>query len=150
MAGASAAAELAGTHRVTLLEGEDALGLHSTGRSAAVFSETYGNRAIRSLTRASRDFLHHPPAEFSPYPLLKRRSCLYVASASQASALETFLAEEDVSSLVRRVRPEEALALSPLLRPETAARASGPPPTSTCMHFIEVISDCCANRAARY
>jgi D-arginine dehydrogenase len=121
IAGASAAAELAGTHRVTLLEGEDALGFHSTGRSAAMFSETYGNRAIRALTRASRDFFHHPPAGFSPYPLLKRRSCLYVASVSQASALENFLAKEDVALRTRRVRPEEALALSPLLRPETAA-----------------------------
>jgi D-arginine dehydrogenase len=121
IAGASAAAELAGTHRVTLLEGEDALGFHSTGRSAAMFSETYGNRAIRALTRASRDFFHHPPAGFSPYPLLKRRSCLYVASAGQASALEDFLAKEDVALRTRRIRPEEALALSPLLRPETAA-----------------------------
>ena len=120
MAGASAAAELAGTHRVTLLEGEDALGIHSTGRSAAVFSETYGNRAVRSLTRASRDFFYHPPAEFSPYPLLKRRSWLHVASTTQASALENLLAKEDVAPRVRRVHPEEALALSPLLRPETA------------------------------
>ena len=121
MAGASAAAELAGTHRVTLLEGEDALGFHSTGRSAAIFSETYGNRAIRALTRASRGFFYHPPAEFSPYPLLKRRGWLLVASASQASALENLLADEDVALRVRRVRPEEALALSPFLRPETAA-----------------------------
>ena len=121
MAGASAAAELASTHRVTLLEAEDAPGLHSTGRSAAVFSETYGNRAIRSLTRASRDFFYHPPAEFSPYPLLKRRSWLHVASASQASALENLLAKEDIARRVRRVRPQEALALCPLLRPETAA-----------------------------
>jgi D-arginine dehydrogenase len=121
MAGASAAAELAGTHRVTLLEGEDAFGYHSTGRSAAIFSEIYGNRAIRSLTRASRDFLYHPPAEFSAYPLLKRRSWLHVASASQTSALENLLAMEDVALRVRRVRPEEALALCPLLRPETAA-----------------------------
>lgn len=121
IAGTSAAAELARTHRVLLLEGEDALGLHSTGRSAAVFSETYGNRAVRALTRASRDFLYHPPAEFSPYPLLKRRSWLQVASASQASALENLLAKEDVALRVRRVCPEEALALSPLLRPETVA-----------------------------
>ncbi|HEV2271243.1 MAG TPA: FAD-dependent oxidoreductase [Steroidobacteraceae bacterium] len=121
IAGASAAAELARTHRVLLLEGEDALGLHSTGRSAAAFSETYGNRAIRSLTRASRDFFYHPPVDFSPYPLLKRRSWLQVASATQASALESLLAKDDVALNVRRVCPEEALALCPLLRPETVA-----------------------------
>jgi D-arginine dehydrogenase len=121
IAGASVAAELAATHRVLLLEREDALGSHSTGRSAAVFSETYGNREIRTLTRASRDFFYHPPTEFSPHPLLKRRSWLHVASASQAPALESLLAKEDVALRVRRIRLEEALALCPLLRPETAA-----------------------------
>jgi D-arginine dehydrogenase len=121
IAGASVAAQLARTHEVLLLEAEDAPGYHSTGRSAAVFSEAYGNRAIRALTRASRDFFHRPPAGFSEYPLIKRRGWLHVASASQASALEGFLATEDVGPRVRRVAPREALALSPLLRPETAA-----------------------------
>jgi D-arginine dehydrogenase len=121
IAGASAAAELARSHRVMLLEGEPAPGYHSTGRSAAVFSESYGNRAIRALTRASRDFFHHPPPNFSPNPLLKRRSWLHVAAASQAASLESFLAMEDVAQRVRRVGPEETLALSPLLKPETAA-----------------------------
>jgi len=121
IAGASAGAELARTHRVLVLEGEDAPGYHSTGRSAAVFSESYGNRAIRELTRASRHFFDQPPADFSAYALLKRRSWLHVASMSQASALESFLATEDVAQRVSRVSPEEALALSPILRPETAA-----------------------------
>ena len=121
IAGASAAAELARTHRVLLLEGEDAPGYHSTGRSAAVFSESYGNQPVRALSRASRDFLYRPPAGFSAHPLIKRRSWLHVASESQAPALERFLAAEDLAPRVRRVSPEEALALSPLLRPETAA-----------------------------
>jgi D-arginine dehydrogenase len=121
IAGASVAAELARTHQVVVLEAEDAPGYHSTGRSAAVFSESYGNSAVRALTRASRDFLHHPPADFSPAALIKRRSWLHVASAAQALALERFVATEDLAIRVRRVGPEEALALSPLLRPETVA-----------------------------
>lgn len=121
IAGASVAAELARTHRVVVLEAEDAPGYHSTGRSAAVFSESYGNEAVRALTRASRDFFYHPPADFSPSPLIKRRSWLHVASATQAGALDRFLATEDVAMRVRRVGPEEALALSPLLRPQTVA-----------------------------
>lgn len=121
IAGASAAASLASTHRVVLLEGEGAPGYHSTGRSAAVFSESYGNQVVRALSRASRDFLYRPPPEFSAHPLIKRRSWLHVASASQIPALERFLAAEDVARRVRRVDPQEALALSPLLRPETAA-----------------------------
>jgi D-arginine dehydrogenase len=121
IAGTSAAAELARTHRIVLLEGETAPGYHSTGRSAAVFSESYGNWTVRALTRASRDFFHRPPPQFSPSPLLKRRSWLHVASASQAAALEQFLATEDIARRARRIGPEEVLALSPLLRPETAA-----------------------------
>lgn len=121
IAGASAAAELARTHRVVLLEGETAPGYHSTGRSAAVFSESYGNWTVRALTRASRDFFHQPPPGFSPYPLLKHRSWLHVAAASQAAVLEEFLATEDIAARARRISPEEALTLSPLLRPETAA-----------------------------
>jgi D-arginine dehydrogenase len=121
IAGASVAAELARTHRVVVLEGEDAPGYHSTGRSAAVFSESYGNEAVRALTRASRDFFYHPSADFSPSPLIKRRSWLHVASATQAPALEQFLATEDVAMRVRRIGPEEALTLSPLLRAETVA-----------------------------
>ena len=121
IAGASAAAELARTHRVVLVEGETAPGYHSTGRSAAVFSESYGNRVVRALTRASRDFFHDPPAGFSPYPLLKHRSWLHVASGNQAAALKQFLATEDIATRARRISAQEALTLSPLLRPQTAA-----------------------------
>jgi D-arginine dehydrogenase len=121
IAGASAAAELARTHRVMLLEAETAPGYHSTGRSAAVFSESYGNSTVRALTRASRDFFYHPPPQFSAHPLLKARSWLHVAAESQAAALEQFLANADIAARARRIGPEEALALSPLLRPETAA-----------------------------
>ena len=42
MAGASLAAALGGEASVLLLEGEDQPGYHSTGRSAAFWSETYG------------------------------------------------------------------------------------------------------------
>ena len=56
MAGAAAAEHLAQDRRVVLLERESQPGYHSTGRSAALFTETYGNRAIRTLTGASREF----------------------------------------------------------------------------------------------
>ena len=46
MAGASLAAELAEKRTVTLLEIEDQPGRHATGRSAAMFIESYGNETI--------------------------------------------------------------------------------------------------------
>ncbi|MDE2393949.1 MAG: FAD-dependent oxidoreductase, partial [Burkholderiales bacterium] len=54
IAGASLAARLAGRGRVLLLERESQPGLHSTGRSAAMFMESYGPPQVRALTRASR------------------------------------------------------------------------------------------------
>src|ERR1700679_1439260 len=75
IAGASVAAHLAETRRVLLLEREERPGYHSTGRSAALFTEIYGNATIRALTRASRDFLFDPPPGFSEGPLPRRRGC---------------------------------------------------------------------------
>ncbi|MCO5071460.1 MAG: FAD-binding oxidoreductase [Rhizobiaceae bacterium] len=39
---------------VVLLEKEELLGFHASGRSAALFSETYGNEIVRALSRGSR------------------------------------------------------------------------------------------------
>lgn len=121
IAGASAAAELARTYRVMLLEGEETPGYHSTGRSAALFSETYGNAPVRALSRASRDFLFAPPDGFSPHPVVRRRGVLQVAAGSHAPELEAYLQQSDVKDRVRRVSTDEALALCPSLQPESAA-----------------------------
>jgi len=59
MAGASLAAALGKAARVVLLEAEDVAGYHSTGRSAAFWSETYGGPAVQPLTSASFPFLEH-------------------------------------------------------------------------------------------
>ena len=57
IAGASLAHSLAPHARVGLLEREALPGMHSTGRSAAMFMESYGPAQVRALTRASRAFL---------------------------------------------------------------------------------------------
>src|SRR3546814_8341537 len=62
--------------KVVLLERERQPGYHTTGRSAALFAETYGNKPIRALTIASRDFLMHPPAGFTDGPNLTPRGAL--------------------------------------------------------------------------
>ena len=50
IAGAGLAADLAGDFDVVLIEQESRPGYHSTGRSAAIFIQNYGNAAIRALT----------------------------------------------------------------------------------------------------
>src|SRR6185312_11191777 len=68
MAGAAAGYFLADHGEVVILEREDVAGYHSTGRSAALYIETYGNAAIRALTVASGPFFRSPPAGFAATP----------------------------------------------------------------------------------
>ncbi len=88
IAGASVAHWLAPHGRVIVLEREAQPGYHSTGRSAALFMESYGTPQVRALTMASRAFLQHPPAGFSEHPLLTPRGAMMVARPEQAAALE--------------------------------------------------------------
>jgi D-arginine dehydrogenase len=116
MAGAGAAYELADGASVLLLEREDAHGYHTTGRSAALYMETYGNAVIRGLTRASRAFYDAPPEGFAAYPLLTPRGCLHIARPDQAEALARLADEqgEAVSPLTKAA----VLAMVPVLRPD--------------------------------
>jgi D-arginine dehydrogenase len=123
IAGATAAALLARDRSVALLERESQPGYHSTGRSAALFSETYGNAVVRALSRASRAFLFAPPEGFTEYPLVRRRGTLHIAREDQLERLETFLALPDVATHSRAVDALETLLLCPLLRPGYAAAA---------------------------
>src|SRR3546814_6892940 len=88
IAGASVGFALAAHGRVVLLEREDQPGYHSTGRSAALYTELYGNALIRALTRLSRPFLEALPAGFADHPILLPRGALSVAGAVQRPALD--------------------------------------------------------------
>jgi D-arginine dehydrogenase len=93
MAGASLAAELAGRADVLLLEGESHPGYHSTGRSAAFWSESYGGAQVQPLTTASGAFLAHPPAGFSDRSFLSPRGAITIANAEGEAEIETFCRE---------------------------------------------------------
>jgi D-arginine dehydrogenase len=121
IAGASIAALLAESLRVAIVEREAFPGVHSTGRSAALFSEIYGGTAVRALSRASREFLYAPPDGFTPAPLVKARGALHIASASQIAALDAFCALPDIAPAVTRLTAAECLALCPILRPDQIA-----------------------------
>lgn len=124
IAGASVAYELAGQGaRVIVLERETRAGMHSTGRSAAIFSEIYGNAPVRSLSRATRQFLFEPPPGFAEAPLVRPRESLFVAPPDQIAALRAMRAEPDVAGGTRPMTPQQALARVPILRPEFVAEA---------------------------
>jgi D-arginine dehydrogenase len=117
IAGASLAWRLAPRCRVLLLESETQPGLHATGRSAAMFMESYGPPSLRALTRASRGFYEDPPAGFSSDPLLAERGVLYVASPGQEALLERTHEELSHSGVrLERVDADEALRRVPCLR----------------------------------
>jgi D-arginine dehydrogenase len=116
IAGASLGYRLAGGRRVVILEAEDQPGYHATGRSAALYTTTYGNTIIRSLTIASGGFLKAPPAGFSDAPLMSPRQVLWIGREDQAASLATALAEAKASDeRARTCGVAEALALCPAL-----------------------------------
>lgn len=118
MAGASLAAELAPHARVLLLEAEDHPGYHSTGRSAAFWSETYGGPGVQPLTTASRDFLANPPGHASERSFLSHRGCLHIADPSGEAALDSLLAGFSASDVVLERRGRADLEHSlPQIRP---------------------------------
>jgi len=123
IAGAGAGYELARAGKtVVLLEREGQPGYHTTGRSAALFAETYGNAPIRALTVASRDFLMNPPAGFSDVPILTPRGALHIGSTAQADELDGKY--EDMRKLVpsvKRLGAAETHALMPVLKAEAVS-----------------------------
>ena len=123
MAGASAGYFLAASGSVTLLEMESAPGYHSTGRSAALFSEYYGNRAVRALTTASRQFFAAPPPGFGG-PLLTPRGVLTLCPAGADERFATVLAEGlTAPTPVREIEIGEVPQYCPIVRPGWYSRA---------------------------
>ena len=118
IAGASAAYELSRTRRVLVLEQESQPGYHTTGRSAALFIDFYGNEAVRALTAASKEFFFTPPDGFAEVPLVRTREAFLVATRDQAAALNAVVDEFARTGLQLPVdNGYEIEARVPLLRP---------------------------------
>lgn len=117
IAGASIAAELAPHANILLIEGEEQPGYHSTGRSAAFWSESYGGPLIRPLTVASGPYLENPPREFSDRPFLHPRGAIYLSNSGGGAlgALETAFAGSGLG--LKRMDHQTLAAAIPGLRP---------------------------------
>ena len=109
IAGASLAAELAPHASVVLLEGESQPGYHSTGRSAAFWSETYGGPRIQPLTSASGPALRAGG-------FLDPLGSLHIGRTGDQAKFDGFLAEFEGSGIP--LQPIEPAGLVPGLRPE--------------------------------
>jgi D-arginine dehydrogenase len=121
IAGASAAYFLAPHCSVLVLEREAQPGYHATGRSAAMYSETYGNATVRAITTASKPFYFTPPPGFADYPLVTPRGALTVGTAADHDPLRALW--QDMCALVPNVQwwtQDQILQRVPVLRPELA------------------------------
>ncbi|WP_428543454.1 NAD(P)/FAD-dependent oxidoreductase [Profundibacter sp.] len=113
IAGLSAAAALAPHASVTLLEAEDALGYHASGRSAAMFLKDYGNDVVRALNYASAD--HHESAG-----ILTPRGMMMFARPHER---DDFVAEAAHFNM-QEISMDQARTHVPILKPDTCAYAA--------------------------
>lgn len=123
IAGASAGYFLAAAGSVRLLEMEQLPGYHSTGRSAALFSEYYGGRVVRALTAASRPFFTAPPPGFAR-PLVSPRSVLALCPPGGKDRFAEALADGRSAPVpVREIGAAEVQRLCPVVRRGWYSRA---------------------------
>jgi D-arginine dehydrogenase len=123
MAGASAGYFIADDADVVLLERESQPGYHTTGRSAALLFEGYGNAVIRAITKGGRPFFESPPAGFADAPVLSPRGGLMVAAEDHISLLDDGLAESLATGVHAELIDGDALFdVAPFLRRDVIVR----------------------------
>ena len=116
IAGLSAAAALSRHARVTVLEAEDQIGFHSSGRSATMLHYFLGDRLVRALTLASRGFIENPPDDFTDVPLGHAMPVLIHAREDEREALDALEVEIRRFADLDRLDSAGVHALCPLLR----------------------------------
>jgi D-arginine dehydrogenase len=126
IAGLSAASRLVRHGKAIVLEGEEALGYHSSGRSVSFSHFGNGNAAARGLTAWSQPFFERPPEAFSPSPLARTFPSLYFAFEENRPALDSLEAEmARFTERIRRVDSAAMAALCPALRTGPGGAVSG-------------------------
>ncbi|HEX5259600.1 MAG TPA: FAD-dependent oxidoreductase [Sphingomicrobium sp.] len=116
IAGLSAAAALSRHKRVAVLEAEEQIGYHSSGRSATMLHYALGDRLVRALTLASRPFFDEPREGFSEVPLGRRMPVLVHGREEEREALDRLEAEISAFAELERLDAAGVHALCPLLK----------------------------------
>ena len=92
--GASLAYRLAPYKRVLMVEREEQPGYHSTGRSAAHYTDVIGGTVVQALSEETRRFIDATPDGFADAPLLKHRPVL-LRTATDVAHTRLYEAELD-------------------------------------------------------
>jgi len=115
IAGLSAAAQLSRNAHVRVLEAEDQVGFHSSGRSATMLHYALGDRLVRTLTLASRRFFDEPPANFGDEPLGRPMAVLVHARDEECAELDELASDLAPFANLERLDAGGVHALCPLL-----------------------------------
>ena len=126
IAGVSAAAALVADPvgpDVVLLEAEQQLAHHTTGRSAAQLIENYGAGPVRPLTTASLPYFRAEPGVHHATPFLRPQPVLTVGRPDQDEVIEAQLAAGRAANPdIAEISPGEAGELFPPLRTDRLSR----------------------------
>ena len=115
IAGVSAAARLSHLGSVTLLEAEDHLAHHASGRSAALFEPSYGLPPVVALSWASEDHLRNAGGG-----VLSPRGLMIVAGEADRDVFD----RDSTSMNLDPITLDEARRMVPVLNPDTVAFAA--------------------------
>ena len=117
IAGLSAAARLAAHGKTVVLEAEEALGYHSSGRSVSTSHYGIGNTVVKALTLHSRPFFEAQPEGFSDSPIAHYFASLYLAEEDTLPLLDSLAAAMgEVTNAVERLDAEGIHRLCPVVR----------------------------------
>lgn len=116
IAGLSAAAALSRHVQVAVLEAEEQIGYHSSGRSATMLHYALGDRLVRALTLASRPFFDDPPEHFGEVPIGRPMPVLIHARDDERRALDELDREISQFAELERLDSRGVHELCPLLR----------------------------------
>ena len=116
IAGLSAAAALSSHARVLVLEAEEQVGYHSSGRSATMLHYALGDSLVRALTLASRPLFDTPPEGFTDVPLGHRMPVLVYARHDERDALDRLDTEISQFASLQRLDAAGVHAFCPLLK----------------------------------
>ena len=125
VAGLSAAAALSKHARVAVLEAEEQIGYHSSGRSATMLHYALGDRLVRALTLASRGFFEQPPEGFTDVPLGRRMPVLVHAREDELAELDQLEAEIARFTPLERLDDRAVHELCPLLKTGEGGAVAG-------------------------
>lgn len=114
IAGISAAARMSHLGSVVVLEAENVLAHHASGRSAALYEPRYGLAAVVELSMASGDYFRSLPNMLSP------RGLMILAKAGE----DAHFAQDIKAMDLPEISLEAARAIVPILNPQVVKRAA--------------------------